>query len=210
MEKKYLYIGVGVVAAIIIIYLLFIRTPATAPNTRTEADFVEFREQVGDAPGILECIGELDEETRKRIQQSGMLVENYRQTCLTQLATEGEPIVRDCRFIGMVSGKDELVDICYSRVGKVQKQIEPCDFVADPATCRIEVATETNNCTILVEEAEADDCWQQMALKKEDPKFCDNIQDSWWRDTCYMSMVRETGDRDLCDKIEDKYFKLTC
>jgi len=76
----------------------------------------------------------------------------------------------------------------------------------------IQADEELKNCNSLEKKEEKDNCFQNLAIKKESEKYCQFIENKNLRESCYFEFATWQGKENinLCEKIENEDQKLYC
>ena len=100
-----------------------------------------------------------------------------------------------------------------------EKQIENVQDTTEPAEktiAEIDSVIETGNeqeslslCDSLIDEYRKNSCFKKLAIKHNNPDYCQKITSTNLKDNCYF-IFAFAGRKDVCQKITDTYQQLTC
>ena len=65
-------------------------------------------------------------------------------------------------------------------------------------------------CDKIKEQVSKDDCYEGIAVVKQDSSICDKIQNQIYKDNCYGRVAATEKDLSICDKIQNQITKDFC
>ena len=89
------------------------------------------------------------------------------------------------------------------------KYFEPTIYEIDEL---INLNSETDSqklCEGLKDEYKKNSCYKKLAIKSDNPEYCENINKINLKDNCYF-IFAFAGKSQFCEKIQDTYQRLTC
>ncbi len=101
--------------------------------------------------------------------------------------------------------------LCYQEIAQNTKDISICSKIGkevneERAQCYDSLSDKLNDPTICEEASNSlftkDECYEAIALNRDEIGFCGKIEGSKNRDTCYETFAVKLNDLSLCNKIE--------
>ncbi len=85
-------------------------------------------------------------------------------------------------------------------------------LIKNPLIEESKIDEEFEKCNSLNSNLEKDLCFQNLAIKKENEKYCEKINDENIKESCYFSLANISGKENikLCDKIKNEDQRLFC